>query len=376
MAAHFSSKRPILGLCLKRYSVLPTGNAIRLNTYIDIPIEIGLPHFIQDDKMDEVGPIYGNFKLSLQAVVCHRGNSVDSGHYIALVRGASANAAPSCLNVSDESTPPEADASRHWTRFDDLAGERITIVDIDQALKEESPYLLFYQILPISDDIEDSPPSYTQSDDDQGPGVSTGQAWTLPSLSESNNDDQSERVTSSSARPSFEAMWPETSLSPPAYEVESKKSAASSGGAESTIDSGKTGDTQASISFSDLSNLRTEDSRSSFLFPRQIAKGHRSRSHARTEGSENRLSATFSRLTSRRSREKLLNERNTVDGEEDEAIRMINHSSNDQNRQATPNGIETKGVKPPTKERDKHRGKRAEKPVGSGNKPERECIVM
>ncbi|KAN0087019.1 Ubiquitin carboxyl-terminal hydrolase domain containing protein [Elaphomyces granulatus] len=373
VAAHFSSKRPILGLCLKRYSVLPTGRAIRLHTYIDVPIEIGLPHFIQDDKMDEEGPIYGNFKLSLQAVVCHRGNSVDSGHYIALVRGASANAAPSSLSVSDENTPPQADASRHWMRFDDLAEERISMVDIEQALKEESPYLLFYQILPISDDIEEAHPlDYSQSDDDQGASVSVGQVWTLPSLSESNNDGQSERATSSSARPSFETMWLETLLSPPAYEVESKKSAASSGGAEGTIDSGNT--KASAISFSDPSTLKTEDGRNSFLFSRQITKGHKSRSHTR-ENSENRLSATLSRLTGRRSREKLQNESNTADGEEDEAIRMIDHSPNDQHRQMA-NGIENK-PKRAKQERDKHLGKkRAEKPVGSGNKPERECTVM
>lgn len=142
-AIHFSSRRPILGICLKRYSVLPNGNAVRLNTFVDIPIEIGLPHFIQDDEMENEGPLCGNFKLSLQAVICHRGNSVESGHYIALVRGTS-------LNDPDKSSK----YCRHWMRFDDLAQERITLVDIEKALVEESPYLLFYQILPIGDDSE------------------------------------------------------------------------------------------------------------------------------------------------------------------------------------------------------------------------------
>ncbi|KAG5293402.1 ubiquitin C-terminal hydrolase [Histoplasma capsulatum G186AR] len=142
-AIHFSSRRPILGICLKRYSVLPNGNAVRLNTFVDIPIEIGLPHFIQDDEMENEGPLCGNFKLSLQAVICHRGNSVESGHYIALVRGTS-------LNDPDKSSK----YCRHWMRFDDLTQERITLVDIEKALVEESPYLLFYQILPIDDDSE------------------------------------------------------------------------------------------------------------------------------------------------------------------------------------------------------------------------------
>ncbi|PGH08616.1 hypothetical protein GX51_01136 [Blastomyces parvus] len=144
-AIHFSSRRPILGICLKRYSFLPNGNAVRLNTFVDIPIEIGLPHFIQDDEMGNEGPLYGNFKLSLQAVICHRGNSVESGHYIALVRGTAAN-------DPDKSSQ----YCRHWMRFDDLAQERITLVDIEKALVEESPYLLFYQILPIDSASEEA----------------------------------------------------------------------------------------------------------------------------------------------------------------------------------------------------------------------------
>ena len=41
-------------------------------------------------------------------------------------------------------------------RFDDLAQERITLVDIEKAMETETPYLLFYQIVPIEGD-----PSHT-----------------------------------------------------------------------------------------------------------------------------------------------------------------------------------------------------------------------
>lgn len=104
-----------------------------------------MPHFIQDDQLEEPGALHGNFKLSLQSVVCHRGNSVDSGHYIALVRGT----APPGTSESDHSI---SDGSKTWMRFDDLAPQRITVVDIEKALKEETPYLLFYQIAPITGD--------------------------------------------------------------------------------------------------------------------------------------------------------------------------------------------------------------------------------
>ena len=135
VAAHFSSKRPVLGLCLKRYA-FHNGKSVRLNTYVDIPIEIGLPHFIQDDQMLDSSAPFGNFKLSLQSAVCHRGSSTHSGHYVALVRG----------------TSPSDSASSYWLRFDDLASERITLIDIEKALKEETPYLLFYQITPVDGD--------------------------------------------------------------------------------------------------------------------------------------------------------------------------------------------------------------------------------
>ncbi|KIW71007.1 hypothetical protein PV04_03230 [Phialophora macrospora] len=152
VAAHFSTKRPILGLCLKRYSYTPEGRAIRLDTQIDIPVEIAVPHFIQDDKIEENNGLNSNFKLSLQAVVCHRGDSVDSGHYVALVRG---TAVPGSPNREYSHT------TKVWMRFDDLAPHRITVIDIETALKEETPYLLFYQIVPIEGD----PGSITSGED-------------------------------------------------------------------------------------------------------------------------------------------------------------------------------------------------------------------
>jgi hypothetical protein len=60
-------------------------------------------------------------------------------------------------------------------RLDDLANERVAIVDVEEFLQKESPYLLFYQVQPIESDsghIADSrmtldldgPPSYAESE--------------------------------------------------------------------------------------------------------------------------------------------------------------------------------------------------------------------
>lgn len=187
-------------MCLKRYSFTDDGKAVRLATRIDIPTEIGLPHFISDDKMNEDGPIYGNFKLSLQSVVCHRGNSVESGHYISLVKGTNTS-----LEVENDPSPRDI-ADTHWMRFDDLASERITLVDINQALRDETPYLLFYQIVPIDNDAAQSSegeslPSYVASEaHDSGIG---------PALVSSLKLHESSDEALPRSRPSLEVTAPE-----------------------------------------------------------------------------------------------------------------------------------------------------------------------
>lgn len=191
VAAHFSSKRPVLGLCLKRYSYTNAGRAVRLNTAVDIPIEIGLPHFIQDDRMDDDGPLYGNFKLSLQSVVCHRGDSVDSGHYVSLVR----------TMLSPQGSGKEE--SSHWIRFDDLATQRVSLVDIHRALQEETPYLLFYQIMPVEGDPGNllsgetaPPPSYSTADLSNNEMLNTGEPLIAVSSAESQSvSDEAQRST-------------------------------------------------------------------------------------------------------------------------------------------------------------------------------------
>ena len=161
VAAHFSSKRPVLGICLKRYTMALDGTPKRLDTYVDIPLEIGLPHFISDERMQDEGPLFGNFKLVLQSVVCHRGVSVDSGHYVSLVR---ANK-PASQQRPDTSHSESGDEEDSWLRFDDLSNPRVVEVEIQKALREESPYLLFYQVQPIDEELASrgDPPTYDEA---------------------------------------------------------------------------------------------------------------------------------------------------------------------------------------------------------------------
>jgi hypothetical protein len=108
--------------------------------------------------MKEEGPLFGNFKLVLQSVVCHRGVSVDSGHYVSLVR-ANNHERPGTSHSEEEAI------SETWLRFDDLSNPRVAEVDIKQALRDESPYLLFYQVQPIDEELamRGEPPAYDET---------------------------------------------------------------------------------------------------------------------------------------------------------------------------------------------------------------------
>ena len=163
----------MLGICLKRYSVLPSGQAVRRNSYIDIPLEIALPHFIRDDTMFEDSPVFGNFKLCLQSAVCHRGRSVDSGHYVSIVRSPGATMLP--VDGSSSSVGFQTISRDRWMRLDDLDKERVAFVDVEGFLQKESPYLLFYQVQPVEGDPgnilhtrrmaeSDGLPSYAESE--------------------------------------------------------------------------------------------------------------------------------------------------------------------------------------------------------------------
>jgi len=168
VARHFN-QRPVVGICLKRYMMDERGNMCRKNTYIDIPDSLRLPHFIADERLVEENGLSTDYKLVLQSVVCHRGDSLHSGHYVSFCR-----VAPKLLtdNRMHESDPPPDYEDAQWVKFDDLCVEqRIAPVDdIKQALKEEMPYLLFYQIVPImdmtassTDGMSNGPPSYNDS---------------------------------------------------------------------------------------------------------------------------------------------------------------------------------------------------------------------
>lgn len=132
-----------------------------MNTYIDIPLEIRLPHFISDGSEDDgFGSSFSKFQLSLKSIICHRGVSLDTGHYVSIVR-------PTNEEIGKfPEGEGEIEPKYKWLLFDDLSKERVHYVDVRKALKDECPYLVFYQVQLIDEyaDSEDGlPPSYAEA---------------------------------------------------------------------------------------------------------------------------------------------------------------------------------------------------------------------
>ena len=143
------------------------GRPLRHHTYIDIPDSLRLPHFmLADDKddQDDHSRLSTDYKLVLQSVICHKGESLTSGHYYTFAR-----MAPKVLkdNRRHDFDPPPDYEQAQWVKFDDMADERVQYIDdVRQALKDHMPYLLFYQVVPMyesaSSDGEGEPPSYDE----------------------------------------------------------------------------------------------------------------------------------------------------------------------------------------------------------------------
>ena len=153
----------------------------RRNIHVDIPLEIGLPHFVNDETNYEGGPLFVHFKLSLQSIVCHRGKSVHSGHYVALVKD---NLVENYVAQS-QSQVESKDSYGTWLLFDDLAKDRVQKVDIAEALQKESPYLLFYQVQPIDDATisQRNPPPYSEPTADVNDENASVNTSTVPETS-------------------------------------------------------------------------------------------------------------------------------------------------------------------------------------------------
>lgn len=132
----FAQKRPILPICLKRYTFDKSSR--KSHKRVIIPPFIDLPNFIADEE-------HGRYRLVLESVVCHRGTSIDSGHFVAIVRD----------EPPDLSSTEEEEENRTWLVFDDLADSgRVKKTTFKEAFSKESPYVLFFRMVEVEEDKE------------------------------------------------------------------------------------------------------------------------------------------------------------------------------------------------------------------------------
>ena len=272
---------------------------------------------------------------------------MDSGHYVALVRG---SAPPNSANGTT------ADPSSTWMRFDDLALDRITVVDIEKALKEETPYLLFYQIVPVDGD----------------PGYITSGEETLNSASE-RNASASER-SSVSALTENQPISGRGSLEIPVRDDPRGRSPTESRRA-------------SVVEFVDHPSERTSDT--SLQVPRDTDASAGPRrvsltlSQAQNRASEG-LGRTLSKLTKRKSRDiqfsEVKNGGPTEDGTQSEVhVKELPARALPEKiivKQEAPHGEAPKSNHEKSHhKREKSRG-RLSRSKAHGEKPDRECIVM
>jgi hypothetical protein len=374
VAAHFSVKRPVLGICLKRYTMTPNGSPKRLETFIDIPLEIGLPHFISDERMKEEGPLFGNFKLVLQSVVCHRGISVDSGHYVSLVRANDHERPGTSGSGSDQN-------AEKWLRFDDLSNPRVAEVDIKKALREESPYLLFYQVQPIDEELamRGDPPAYNEAPSG------------IPSMDPSRETLDSSVATETVTPEEEDKVAP---IAPSHARTESNYSEDPIG--RSSLSSNR----RSSIAIDDIEgNFRSasrgrtapptpDEQKTSFLSASR--RGSRifgnSRSRPSSPSGENRLSLTLSRLTGRGSKDKLIITEGVAAEDPaiviDEVLRADNATIvQSPGKEKKETGLSRSKSKKDKKERFRSKSREPGDVLEKGkhkekNRPDRECVVM
>jgi hypothetical protein len=242
-------------------------------------------------------------------------------------------------------------------RFDDLAAERVTLVDIEQALKTESPYLLFYQILPIGEDP--SAPNIPNAPSSRASDGSTIADHADFSVEDFTPD-----------RPSVEVTKPCETDAPTLASIARRSSIAFS------ETSNPAGLQPRSVPSSSPRLASMEEASTKGAFSRRGSRSARSTpgSRAGSQTGENRISATFSRFAERLSRDRISSD-GFVEVKEGDALEIDDTVDEMKLGPAALENKEKRG-RGQTRNHERHKGKAKEKSKEKGSKLDRECVVM
>lgn len=146
----FVNRRPILPICLKRYSFhADSSTASRSARRIIIPPLINVPEFV---AQEDTGDVPAEYMLVLESAVCHRGTSISSGHFVSAVRKYTGDVC-------------EADAhAAPWMLYDDMAKNgRVVEKTFDDIFDTEWPYILFYRLVSTDEMVDSASSSISSS---------------------------------------------------------------------------------------------------------------------------------------------------------------------------------------------------------------------
>lgn len=135
----FANRRPVLPICLKRYSfAMDKSHGVRSLKRIIIPPVIDLPAFVADCAPTQMAPTQ-SFKLILESAICHRGKTIESGHFVSVAR--------KNTHVENETLEESLDAT--WYLYDDLKASRVVTKKFKDVFESEWPYMLFYRLVAV-----------------------------------------------------------------------------------------------------------------------------------------------------------------------------------------------------------------------------------
>jgi hypothetical protein len=259
-------------------------------------------------------------------------------------------------------------------RFDDLANERVTEVDIAVALKEESPYLLFYQVQPIDEELaRGDPPSYSEAQ--------SGFSTVDPSV-------ETLTTTISEPAPAKDSMeWDRIEAINLSRQPTPGNRPTFSSAHQSPSSTRPTPSIRRSVSFEDVDRDPDDASRGRSLLPtltddartslapttkpsnsKKNGSGSKSRPTSQSGESTSRLSFTKSRLTGRASKDKLPIA--GVDPAAEKPLVVVEElAAGNKDRPAGQVKIQGGLGRAKSKKEKVHKHHR-------GKLPERECVVM
>ncbi|KAG2208664.1 hypothetical protein INT47_007762, partial [Mucor saturninus] len=131
----FPDTHMILPIVLKRYEYDACGGTTKLKRRVEIPITIDFNKFINQNADDPMCPTCGHlvdWTLHFKSAVCHKGNSLNSGHYISYAR------------------MEDVEGETYWLKFDDMNRDsRVSVLGQTTGMFEDlsqNAYIIFYEL--------------------------------------------------------------------------------------------------------------------------------------------------------------------------------------------------------------------------------------